>query len=299
MKNMKKLILIPFVLLIFLVLPKPGWCDEEENASLFLWHLINEARAHPKSTIELLGIDEAAARQALGDEQWVIDQGLPPLAWNDELTQAASGHGNDMIAHLYYSSAGLDGSTPGERMRAAGYDPVSEGETLGALSFSGFIGPMEAVKVVFGNWVRDELNPARQKDREIFNPDFQEMGGAFIGAVLHLGGNIPPNVYLAVAEFARPVESHPYLIGNVYRDLNHNGSMESNEAVVGATVVVGGIGSAGSAQVVSGAFGEYQADLPGSRLIIIDVAGDRGPLITGFLAAGGGSSSRLVDLSVP
>lgn len=296
---MKRFIFVPFILLIFLVLPKPGWCNVEENASLFLWRLINQARVHPESTIQSLGIDETAARQALGDEQWIIDKGLPPLAWNDKLAEAALGHGNDMIANLYYSSVGLDASTPGDRMRAAGYDPVSEGETLGIVSFSGFIGPMEAVRVVFNNWVRDELNPARQKGRQIFNAEFFEMGGGFIGAVLHLGADIPPNIYLAVAEFARPVKPHPYVIGNVYRDLNHNGSMESNEVVVGATVVVGGIGSAGSAQVVSGAFGEYQADLPGSRLIIIDVAGDRGPLITGFLAAGGGSSSRLVDLSVP
>jgi hypothetical protein len=296
---MKKFILVPFILLIFLVVPKQSWGDVEQNASLFLWHLINQARVHPKSTIQSLGINEAAARQALGDEQWIIDKGIPPLAWNDKLAQAAVGHGTDMIAHLYYSSTGLDGSTPGDRMRSAGYNPVSEGETLGVLAFSSFVDPMEAVKVVFQNWVRDELNPARQKGRQIFNTEFQEMGGAFIGAVLHLGEDIPPNIYLAVVEFAQPMDPHQYLIGNVYRDLNRNGFMEPNEAVAGAAVVIRGFGLSGDVRVVTGVLGEYQVDLPRSQLILIDVDSDQGPLITGFLAVGGGDRSRLIDLPVP
>lgn len=293
---MKKLFIIPFIFLIFLVLPQRGWGDADKDASLFLWHLVNQARVHPKRTIQSLGIDENTARQALGDEQWIIDKGLPPLAWNDELMHAATGHGTDMIAQLYYSSVGLDGSTPGDRMRSAGYSPVSEGETLGVLSFSGFVDSFEAVRVIFANWVRDELDPARQEGRQIFNAEFQEMGGAFIGAVLHLGEDIPPNIYLAVADFARPVEPHQYLIGNVYRDLNGNGSMEPKEAVAGATVVISGVGLSGGSQVATGALGEYQADLPRSQLIIIDVTGEKGPLITGLLAAGVGGHSRMVDL---
>ena len=55
--------------MIFLVFPKPGWCDVEDNASLFLWRLINQARVHLQSTIQSFGIDETAACQALGDEQ--------------------------------------------------------------------------------------------------------------------------------------------------------------------------------------------------------------------------------------
>jgi hypothetical protein len=295
--HMKKFIFIPLILMTFLVLPRPGWCNVEENASFFLWHLINQARVHPESVIRSLGIDEGAARQALGDEQWIIDEGLPPLAWNNKLAQAALAHGNDMIAHLYYSSVGLDGSTPGDRIRAVGYDPVSEEETLGIVSFSGFIGPMEAVRVVFGNWVRDELNPARQKDRQIFNPDFREMGGTFIGAVLHLGADIPPNVYLAAVEFARPEEIVNYLLGNVYRDVNGNGLMEPDEAVIGATVSIRNLVPSGTASVVSGSTGEYQVVLP-KWLFVANVTEDGKSLIKDVFSIGG-NENIIMDFKAP
>jgi len=296
---MKKHILIPLVLLLFLVIPSPGWCQVEEGASLYLWRMINQARAHPMDTIQSLGIDEGDARQSLGQDQWIIDEGLPPLAWDDKLAQAALEHGNDMIARLYYSSQSPEGDSPGDRIRSAGYHPISEGELLGALSFAGFIDPVEAAKIVFQNWVRDELNPGRQGERRIFNTEFKEMGTAFIGAILHLGEGIPPNVFLSVADFAEPEENRNYLVGNVYRDLNGNGVMDPKEAVPGATVIVRGIGSSGSSRVVSGLQGQYQVPLPDWQLIIIDVTNNQGPLITGFLAAGDGDRSRMIDLKIP
>lgn len=296
---MKKYRFIPIILLAFVIVPNQGLAQVEQGAALVLWRMINQARAHPIDTIRSLGIDEAAARQALGDDQWIIDKGLPPVAWNDELSQAALGHGNDMIAHLYYSSVGLDGSTPVDRIRAAGYAPVSEGELLGALAFAGYIDATEAAKIVFQNWVRDEFNPLREGQKHIFNPEFKEMGAAFIGAILHLDQEIPPNVFVAVADFGEPEEIRNYLLGNVYRDVNGNGAMEPEEAVPGATVIVRGIGSSGSSSVVSGLQGQYQVPLPDWQLIIIDVMDDQRPLLTGFLAAGDGESSLMIDLKIP
>jgi hypothetical protein len=296
---MKKYKFIPIILLALFLIPRPGRAQVEESAARVLWRMINQARANPMDTIRSLGIDEEAARQSLGTDQWIIDEGLPPFAWNGKLAETALQHGSDMIAHVYYSTRSLDGSNPGDRMRSAGIEPISEGELLGVLAFGVYIDPAEAAKIVFENWVRDEFNPARQSERRIFDADCTEMGIALIGAVLHLDGEIPPNVFVAVADFAEPAEARRYVVGNVFRDLNGNGRMDQGEAVAGATVVLRGIGSQDSTRVVTGLSGEYQADLPRRQLIIFDVSGAQGPLITGFLAAGGADQNRLIDLQVP
>lgn len=47
--------------------------------------------------------------------------GLPPLALSTSLTNAAEGHSYDMAVHNYFSHTGSDGSSPWDRIRAAGY----------------------------------------------------------------------------------------------------------------------------------------------------------------------------------
>ena len=44
----------------------------------------------------------------------------PQLAWSDLLTLAAQRHVQDMVAQNFFSHAGSNGSTPGQRVRAAG-----------------------------------------------------------------------------------------------------------------------------------------------------------------------------------
>lgn len=58
------------------------------------------------------------------------DNGLPPLALNSALGQAAQAHAEDMAANDYFSHTGLDGSTVGVRATAAGYDWSTVGENI-------------------------------------------------------------------------------------------------------------------------------------------------------------------------
>ena len=46
---------------------------------------------------------------------------VPPLVWNDKLTQAAYGHSADMAAKNYFSHTSQDGRTFDKRVTAAGY----------------------------------------------------------------------------------------------------------------------------------------------------------------------------------
>ena len=229
---------------------------------MYLWRLINEARVYPLRTIESLGIDEEAARLALGDDAWMLDQGLPPVAWNDSLFQAAADHNQDMVAQLYYSSTGLDGGSIADRITAQGYDAVGSDELLGIMAFDAVIEPLEAARMLFENWLADELNPANTSARRIFSQDFTEVGLSFNAAVLDLGADLPHNVYVAVVDFARPRVPVVYMMGNVYQDANQDGFWEAVEGMVGVNILLHEAACSAGGSVVSRELGAYQVAVP-------------------------------------
>jgi len=55
---------------------------------------------------------------------------VTPVTWNDQLAKAAFDHAHDMNANNYFSHTGLNGSTAGQRITAAGYQWRSYGENL-------------------------------------------------------------------------------------------------------------------------------------------------------------------------
>jgi uncharacterized protein YkwD len=56
--------------------------------------------------------------------------GCAPLTVNSKLTKAAQQHSADMAAHRTMSHTGSDGSSPGDRITAAGYSWSSYGENI-------------------------------------------------------------------------------------------------------------------------------------------------------------------------
>ncbi len=52
------------------------------------------------------------------------------IVWNDQLAKAAYDHSVDMNTQDYFSHTGLDGSSPGQRITAAGYHWSSYGENI-------------------------------------------------------------------------------------------------------------------------------------------------------------------------
>jgi len=58
---------------------------------------------------------------------------MPPVGivvWNDQLAKAAYDHSVEMNMHDYFSHTALDGSSPGQRITAAGYHWSSYGENI-------------------------------------------------------------------------------------------------------------------------------------------------------------------------
>ncbi len=287
------------VLLTLCLLPVAAFGDEQAEASAYLWRLINQARVHPLVTLQAQGIDEAAARLALGDDAWILDQGLPPLAWNDSLYQAASAHNQDMVTQLYYSPTGLDGSSVVDRIAAQGYDPTAADEVLGAMAFAGFIDPLEAAKLTFNSWLMDELNPAYGGVKRIFSQNYTELGISFNAAVLDLGPDVPHNVYIAVVDLAMPLIPHPYLIGNVFEDLNGDALWELGEGREGIALVVRDVARGESHTVISGILGAYQLEVAGLYVTVAVPDSQGQPQVVMSLngISLGRTSNSLVDFS--
>ena len=86
-------------------------------AEQYMLELVNRARANPDAEAARFGIDlnEGLAPGTISATP------KPPLAMNGHLLDSARGHSTWMLAADLFQHAGADGSSPGDRMSAAGY----------------------------------------------------------------------------------------------------------------------------------------------------------------------------------
>jgi len=98
------------------------------------WTPTPTATPTPTPTATCTPADDPAREDALADliNQERTSRGLAALTLAPELTQSARGHSHDMADHDFVSHVGSDGSTPDQRMQAAGYQPTYWGETIAA-----------------------------------------------------------------------------------------------------------------------------------------------------------------------
>ena len=94
--------------------------------------------------------------------------GLPPLATDTPLTNAAQAHSADMVARAFYSHTSPDGSEPWHRAAAAGSTRRTIGENIAC-------GQRSAAEVVQG-WMDSPGHRAN-----ILKPAFTHMGAGFAG----------------------------------------------------------------------------------------------------------------------
>jgi len=85
------------------------------------------------------------------------------VIWNDQLAKAAYDHSVDMNTQDYFSHTGLDGSSPGQRITAAGYSWTSYGENI-AEGYS-------TEQIVMNAWLGSEGHC-----KNIMNGVFKDMG---------------------------------------------------------------------------------------------------------------------------
>jgi uncharacterized protein YkwD len=108
------------------------------------------------------------------------------LGWDTRLTTAAAVHSQDMQAHNYFDHTGSDGSTPGDRVTAAGYAWQTTGENIAA----GY----SSAETVVDAWIGSPGHCAN-----LLNPQFTQVG---VACVAGDGGNTYRNYW--TMELARP-----------------------------------------------------------------------------------------------
>jgi len=90
------------------------------------------------------------------------EAGLAPLTVNPALTAAAQGHSIDMACHGLISHSGSDGSSPSQRIAAAGYAASRASEIIYGSGYP---------QTAFDWWMSDQVHR-----NEILNPSVTELG---------------------------------------------------------------------------------------------------------------------------
>jgi uncharacterized protein YkwD len=85
------------------------------------------------------------------------------VTWNDQLAKAAYDHSKDMSVNNYFSHTGKNGSSPGDRIKAAGYMWKTYGENI-ANGYGSELAVMTA-------WLASEGHC-----KNIMNASFKEIG---------------------------------------------------------------------------------------------------------------------------
>jgi uncharacterized protein YkwD len=105
--------------------------------------------------------------------------GLPALTVNAQLTTAAQNHAVNMLCNNYLSHIGLDGSTPEQRVEAAGFNASLVVENLYALHPAYGGNPQAAVNW----WMSDPVSKA-----DLLNEDTTAFGIAYVSSDTSLLG---------------------------------------------------------------------------------------------------------------
>jgi len=93
---------------------------------------------------------------------------MPPvgaITWNDQLAKAADAHSVNMLAKIFFSHTGSDGTDPGSRITSSGYTWQAYGENI-AFGYSN-------EQAVMAGWLKIEGHC-----KNIMNANFIEMGVA-------------------------------------------------------------------------------------------------------------------------
>jgi hypothetical protein len=208
---------------------------------------INRARMDPTAEAARLGINlfEGVPPNAIS--------GLPvqPLVMNLKLTTAARLHSQDMIDYDFFAHDSLDGKSPFDRMKNAGYVYASAGENLAVIYANYPIGKVQASLDNHDNLFIDKNYPDRGHRVNILTESFKEVGvGTAFGEFKGLDYG-----YMLTCDFGSPMQfSGAFILGVVYEDMNQNGVYDAGEGIANTSIDLVGAGT-GTATASQGGYG--------------------------------------------
>ncbi len=235
---------------------------KEYLAGIRLHQQINALRRDPLPVLQATGIDEATARSRLGAQGWILDYGLPPLAWRDVLYRAAQDHAEDMAFRGYFSSITPEGLDPLQRMVNAGYFTLYGSEVLARPMVSPAASPDEMAATILTDLLHSSFFQYNQAVSLLLSPKLTETGIG-IAPDPHLGVHTDVGLLVA-ASVARPDQPQAFLMGNVYQfaPSSEPGLPDAVVAVEGAGVEIHATDGSAPARRLTGILGEYQLPLP-------------------------------------
>ncbi|MCH2049423.1 MAG: CAP domain-containing protein, partial [Trichodesmium sp. ALOHA_ZT_67] len=193
----------------------------------YMLELVNRARANPQGEADLY---------LNGD----LNQGLPsntistdakqPLVFNFELHSAAQDHSQWMLNNNVFSHTGERGSSPTQRMQAAGYvlaPPWSTGENI---AYRGTTGTPDLTRFVKNNHQNLFVSPGHR--RNLMSGNFKEVG---ISSLQGQFNNY--NAVMTTQKFAFSGDRGPFITGVAYTDTVINDDFYTvGEGIKGITV---------------------------------------------------------------
>lgn len=212
--------------------------------------MINRARANPAAEAARLGIglnDGLAAGTISPDPK-------PPYTFHPLLINAARGHTAWMLSSGTFSHTGAGGSSPGDRMTAAGYVFSGSSGWGENIAWGGTSGTVDVLAHTIAR--HDELFRSSGHRTNICDDFMRDTGlGIQVGAYKQL------NALMATQKFARSGSyADPKVTGVVFEDRDGDAFYDPGEGLAGVTVVPEG----GGWEAVTSASGGYAVPYAGS-----------------------------------
>ena len=183
-------------------------------AEQYLLELINRARLDPVAEAARLGLDlnQGLAAGTIGTGAQQV------LAHNGFLETAAQRHSDWMLAADIFSHTGVSGSSPTDRMRAAGFQFGSTWRSGENLAFSGTTGTIDLQSAIVQHY--DGLFHSAGHRANTLNAGFAEIGIAQAQGRFTSGGNTF-NASMLTENFAK-AGTAVFITGVAYRDTDSN-----------------------------------------------------------------------------
>lgn len=221
--------------------------------------LINRARLNPEAEAQIHGI-------GLNDGGTSISPApKPPLAPNEFLVKAARNHSQWMMNNNVFSHTGDQGSSPTDRILAAGYALTGSWTTGENIAWQGVGGGSINLKTMVEQH-HSLLFKSPGHRANMLNASFRQQGvGQVEGDFRHDNGQTYLSSMLT-QNFARSGNAF-YLTGVVYQDANGNDFYDPGEALSGVSLQVNGQNYppfASGAYAIPLANGSYEVTVTGA-----------------------------------
>jgi uncharacterized protein YkwD len=254
----------------------------------YLLELINRARMDPTAEAARLGID---LNQGLSQGQ-ITAAAKQPLAFDTVLADSARGHAEWMLETDTFSHTGVNGTDPGDRIEAAGYQLTGNWRWGENISWRGSTGAAED-QVKSLETQNDALFMSPGHRVNILQDGFREVGTGIVA------GDFKQYDALMVAENFGKIGSAVFLTGVAYDDLNDNDFYTPGEGRGGIKVeaTLQGSGKPVVLTDTTGDAGGYEiAAAPGTYSVKFSGGGLTAPVVQTVTL---GSENEKLDLIDP